>query len=74
MAACHNGAESVTISGPREAVTAVINKMKEDGKVVNEVDSANVAFHSPELEPCRAAFKKAVNKVIKHKFMNIIAN
>ena len=75
VAACHNGAESVTISGPCEELTIVMNKMMQDGKVVRVVDSANVAFHSPELEPCREGFKNAVRgvslKIIFHLLSNV---
>ncbi|XP_015234782.1 PREDICTED: fatty acid synthase, partial [Cyprinodon variegatus] len=44
--ACHNAEDSVTISGPQEAVQAFVSNLKEQGIFAKEVRSAGVAFHS----------------------------
>ena len=63
VAACHNGENRVTISGPKEAVDLAVVQMKEKDIFVREVDSAGVAFHSHMLQCCAEPFRKALQKV-----------
>ncbi|CAB1338338.1 unnamed protein product [Coregonus sp. 'balchen'] len=44
--ACHNAEDTVTISGPAEAVSKFVAELKESGVFAKEVRSAGVAFHS----------------------------
>lgn len=44
--ACHNAADSSTISGPWDDVMKVIEEFKEKGVFVKAVDSSERAFHS----------------------------
>ena len=44
--ACHNSHDTVTISGPAEAVSKFVAKLQAEGIFAKEVQSAGVAFHS----------------------------
>ena len=48
-AACHNGADSVTVSGPKAQIQAFVQKLKEKKKAAKEVASCGIAFHSPYI-------------------------
>ncbi|GMS81310.1 hypothetical protein PENTCL1PPCAC_3485, partial [Pristionchus entomophagus] len=47
--ACHNGADSVTISGDAEKVAAFCAALTEKGIFAKVVDSSGMAFHSPAM-------------------------
>eukprot|EP00064_Thunnus_orientalis_P003928 superscaffoldBa00000342_g3939 len=69
--ACHNAEDTVTISGPQEAITKFVSELKEQGVFAKEVRSAGVAFHSyymASIAPTLlAALKKAILKrSLKH--------
>ncbi|XP_030610501.1 LOW QUALITY PROTEIN: fatty acid synthase [Archocentrus centrarchus] len=63
--ACHNAEDTVTISGPQEAVSAFVSKLKEQGVFAKEVRSAGVAFHSYYMASIAPALLAALKKVIK---------
>ncbi|XP_037954847.1 fatty acid synthase isoform X2 [Teleopsis dalmanni] len=44
--ACHNNADSCTISGPTEDVTQFISELKNMGIFAKEVPCSNIAYHS----------------------------
>jgi len=44
--ACHNSHDTVTISGPAEAVSKFVAELQSEGIFAKEVQSAGVAFHS----------------------------
>lgn len=48
--ACHNSANSVTISGNPEFVTKFVDELKNEGVFAKVVNSSNVAFHSKYIE------------------------
>ncbi|XP_077489973.1 fatty acid synthase-like [Amblyomma americanum] len=62
--ACHNAADSVTVSGPKHAVAALVEELCAEGAFVREVDSANVAFHSQHMKLVAPAFLDAVQKIV----------
>ncbi|NXX48511.1 FAS synthase, partial [Tricholaema leucomelas] len=62
--ACHNSEDTVTISGPLDAVNAFVAKLKKDGVFAKEVRSAGVAFHSYYMESIAPALLSALKKVI----------
>ncbi|CAF94659.1 unnamed protein product, partial [Tetraodon nigroviridis] len=63
--ACHNAEDTVTISGPQEAVSKFVSELKEEGVFAKEVRSAGVAFHSYYMASIAPALLEALKKVIK---------
>lgn len=49
VAACHNGADSVTISGDSAGVAAFCESLKEKDIFAKVVDSSGIPFHSPAM-------------------------
>ncbi|XP_066560722.1 fatty acid synthase [Amia ocellicauda] len=63
--ACHNAEDTVTISGPQEAVSQFVAHLKESGVFAKEVRSAGVAFHSYYMAAIAPALLAALKKVIR---------
>ncbi|XP_013881248.1 fatty acid synthase [Austrofundulus limnaeus] len=63
--ACHNAEDTVTVSGPQEAVSAFVLELKEQGVFAKEVRSAGVAFHSYYMASIAPNLLSALKKVIK---------
>ncbi|KAJ7984800.1 hypothetical protein DPEC_G00358530 [Dallia pectoralis] len=63
--ACHNAEDTVTISGPAEAVRTFVAELKGSGVFAKEVRSAGVAFHSYYMAAIAPALLAALKKVIK---------
>ncbi|XP_038846838.1 fatty acid synthase-like [Salvelinus namaycush] len=63
--ACHNAEDTVTISGPAEAVSRFVSELKESGVFAKEVRSAGVAFHSYYMASIAPALLAALKRVIK---------
>jgi fatty acid synthase len=61
--ACHNAIDTVTISGPRDAVRQFVNELKERQIFAKEVNTAGVAFHSYYMQEIAASLKTALNRV-----------
>lgn len=61
--ACHNAAQSVTISGAADMISSFVEKVKETGGFVSEVDSNDIPFHSLHLEKAGKAYLAALRKV-----------
>jgi fatty acid synthase len=64
--ACHNSEDTVTISGPKEAVTTFVNQLKEKNIFAKEVNSSGVAFHSYYMAKIAPVLKAALDKVCDH--------
>ncbi|XP_063149333.1 fatty acid synthase [Candoia aspera] len=62
--ACHNAEDTVTISGPQEAVAKFVSKLKAEGVFAKEVLSAGVAFHSYYMASIAPVLLSALQKVI----------
>ncbi|KAH6943236.1 hypothetical protein HPB50_017962 [Hyalomma asiaticum] len=62
--ACHNAEDSVTVSGPAEAVAKMVAELKSENVFAREVNSLDVAFHSPHIEGIGTALHEALRKVI----------
>ncbi|CAI4233223.1 unnamed protein product [Auanema sp. JU1783] len=62
--ACHNGADSVTISGTAEGVEKLVQELTDKGVFAKMVDSSGIPFHSPMMaqvkQPMLDAMKVAV--------------
>ncbi|KAM7371282.1 hypothetical protein PAMP_010767 [Pampus punctatissimus] len=63
--ACHNAEDTVTISGPQEAISKFVSELKEQGVFAKEVRSAGVAFHSYYMASIAPTLLDALKKVIK---------
>lgn len=61
--ACHNSVDTVTISGPAEAVSKFVADLKNEGIFAKEVQSAGVAFHSYFMAQTAPALKEKLEKV-----------
>ncbi|XP_054702104.1 fatty acid synthase [Grus americana] len=64
--ACHNSEDTVTVSGPLDAVNEFVAKLKKDGVFAKEVRSAGVAFHSYYMASIAPVLLSALKKVIPH--------
>ena len=60
-----NGAENITISGERRAVSAVVAVLQRDGARVRPVKASH-AYHSPQMDPMLDAFERAAAEVAFH--------
>uniref|UniRef100_A0AAR2JWF8 Fatty acid synthase n=1 Tax=Pygocentrus nattereri TaxID=42514 RepID=A0AAR2JWF8_PYGNA len=64
--ACHNSEDTVTISGPQEAVRKFVAQLKESDVFAKEVRSAGVAFHSYYMASIAPSLLAALQRVIKN--------
>lgn len=62
--ACHNSIDTVTISGPLDAVSKFVAELKNEGIFAREVQSGGVAFHSYFMAQIAPALKEKLQKVI----------
>ncbi|XP_037571297.2 LOW QUALITY PROTEIN: fatty acid synthase-like [Dermacentor silvarum] len=62
--ACHNAEDSVTVSGPAEAVAKMVAELKAENVFAREVNSLDVAFHSPHIDSIGTALHDALRKVV----------
>lgn len=49
--ACNNAEDSVTVSGPADAIKKFVADLQEDGIFAKEVNSSGRAFHSYFMAP-----------------------
>ena len=61
--ACHNAADSVTISGGADEMTKFMEDLSARGVFVKEVNSSNISYHSHFMEPVAIRYKAALEKV-----------
>lgn len=52
--ACHNGADSVTISGETDKVAMFVEMLKKEEVFAKPVNSSGVPFHSPAMQKVKA--------------------
>ncbi|KAH7944006.1 hypothetical protein HPB52_014256 [Rhipicephalus sanguineus] len=62
--ACHNAEDSVTVSGPAEAVAKLVADLKAENVFAREVNSLDVAFHSPQMQSIGPSLRQALEKVV----------
>lgn len=63
MVACHNAHDSVTLSGPKEAIEEVLEKLTAEGIFCRAVKSEGVAFHHPSLKAAAPCLLQELSKV-----------
>ncbi|XP_026810325.1 fatty acid synthase-like [Rhopalosiphum maidis] len=64
LAACHNSADSVTISGPKDITLKFAETLRQEGIFAKPVDSMEYAFHSPYLDELIPALKPYYEKIM----------
>ncbi|XP_034937434.1 fatty acid synthase [Chelonus insularis] len=62
--ACHNSADSVTISGPLESVKKFTEQLKKEDIFAKMVQSSGVAFHSKYIASAGPALRSMLEKII----------
>jgi fatty acid synthase, animal type len=63
--ACHNSADSCTISGPAEKVTAFVTELKSKNYFAKEVPCSNIPYHSRYITDMGPKLLARLNQVIK---------
>ncbi|KAJ2944093.1 hypothetical protein O0L34_g18059 [Tuta absoluta] len=62
--ACHNAADSVTISGPPADIEKVVGELSAEGVFARRVASSGVAFHSKYIAPAAPLLRASLERVI----------
>ena len=62
--ACHNSADSVTISGPPDSVDKFVEELKNEKIFAKVVQSSGVAFHSKYIASAGPKLRASLEKVI----------
>ncbi|XP_049809979.1 fatty acid synthase isoform X1 [Schistocerca nitens] len=62
--ACHNSADSVTVSGPPDAIAKFVKTLQAEGIFAKEVNSSGVAFHSRYIADAGPKLRKCLEKII----------
>lgn len=64
VAACHNSADSVTISGPCDVISKFVKSLQAEGIFAKEVASSGVAFHSRYIAEAGPKLRKSLERII----------
>lgn len=67
VAACHNSADSVTISGLPDAVARFVEQLQSEGIFAKQVQSSGFAFHSKYIADAGPKLRKHLEKVSEKK-------
>jgi len=70
--ACHNSHDTVTISGPAEAVSVFVAQLQAEGVFAKEVQSAGVAFHSYCMSMTAPALQEKLKEVCRQLIINTV--
>ncbi|KAF6202923.1 hypothetical protein GE061_003330 [Apolygus lucorum] len=62
--ACHNGEDSVTVSGPVPLIDAFVKKLSGQGVFAKKVLSSGVAFHSKYIADAGPKLRSSLEKII----------
>lgn len=62
--ACHNSANSCTVSGPEEDIRTFVETLKKDGIFAKEVASSHIAYHSRYIADLGPRLLKMLKKLI----------
>jgi len=64
VAACHNGTDSVTISGLYDNMAKFVEQLKSENIFAREVAGGDFPYHSPFMNIVAPQLLEALNKVI----------
>lgn len=62
--ACHNAADSVSISGPKASLDKFIAELKAENIFAKAVNSSGVAFHSKYIADAGPKLRASLEKII----------
>ena len=62
--ACHNSANTITISGEESIMTAFLQQLRDEEIFVKEVNTSGIAFHSPYMEVIAPILQASLEKFI----------
>lgn len=62
--ACHNNADSATISGPKSDVAEFVGKLKDKGIFAKEVQCSNIPYHSRYISEMGPKLLKKLREII----------
>uniref|UniRef100_A0A1I8BMW0 Fatty acid synthase n=1 Tax=Meloidogyne hapla TaxID=6305 RepID=A0A1I8BMW0_MELHA len=62
--ACHNGADSVTISGDAEKIAEFCAQLQKEDIFAKQVDSSGIPFHSPVMQLVREEMLTSMRSVV----------
>ncbi|XP_001605700.1 fatty acid synthase [Nasonia vitripennis] len=62
--ACHNSAESSTISGPAESMKAFVAQLQAKNIFAREVPCSNIPYHSRYIAPAGAKLLESLKKIV----------
>ncbi|KPJ07407.1 Fatty acid synthase [Papilio machaon] len=62
--ACHNAADSVTVSGPAESIERFVAQLAAEGVFARRVNSSGVAFHSRYIAAAAPLLRRSLERVI----------
>ncbi|KAK7602868.1 hypothetical protein V9T40_006842 [Parthenolecanium corni] len=62
--ACHNSADSCTLTGPVDLVNKFVEKLKKEGIFARSVNVSNIAYHSKHIVPAAPMLQKRLKEVI----------
>ncbi|RZC35992.1 fatty acid synthase [Asbolus verrucosus] len=64
LPACHNSEDSVTISGPPDAIKKFVEQLTSENIFAKKVNSSNTAFHSKYIAEAGPKLRKALDAII----------
>jgi fatty acid synthase len=70
--ACHNGVDSVTISGEPAQVDKMVAELQANNVFARKVDSAGVPFHSPMMDVLKPAVRAFNSNACKQNFFQMM--
>uniref|UniRef100_H2Y3E5 Fatty acid synthase n=1 Tax=Ciona intestinalis TaxID=7719 RepID=H2Y3E5_CIOIN len=63
--ACHNSNNSVTLTGPKDAITTIVEKLQKEKVFARMVNTSDIAFHSKDMQLVYPRFLNEIRKIIK---------
>ncbi|KAI3379107.1 hypothetical protein SNEBB_007999 [Seison nebaliae] len=63
--ACHNAAQTVTISGPKKMISEYVEELKKKNVFAKEVLSSGIAFHSYYMTDIAPKLREATENIVK---------
>lgn len=64
FAVCHNSEDSVTLSGPEDAITKFVEQLQSEGIFAKAVKSSGYAFHSKHIADAAPKLRKNLDRII----------
>lgn len=62
--ACHNAADSCTLSGPTEDMEIFVKELQDKGIFARLVNAGNIAYHSRYIQPASTPLHRYLKEVL----------